>query len=568
METRLGQDVELADTISAPSHILPLATATEAQETEQDPSLESVEWFARLDAQGRFELLTAGPRLEEVVGGDLEELTRLRENFVFMVHPADRGRFEQVNATILEQPGPYERDYRLINARGQTRWLHEEGSGEKSADGAISIVCKVFDFSATREVEEALRRELATRDAAFDLLPVGLAYLGADGRIVRCNRTLRAWLEADGLFDISDERAWERILHREDGSSLAPSETPLARAMYGDCDREALYALGAPPLRWLSISTDPARDRRGEIVGAVMVCHDMTARRRVESDLRATNADLDRRVAERAAELERLHEKSQRQQSALAHISRLTTVAEMATGLAHEINQPLAAIANYVDASLAALREAHANGSRELVEWLEQARGQAVRAGEIIRRLRRFVRKSESTLSDVPPGELLHDVAALIRPHARSRGAEIRVETAPDAPNIRCDRLQIEQVLVNLLQNALDAVADQPVERRLIEARAERAPDSGLLLTVSDQGEGLQGRSPASLFEPFFSTKRDGLGMGLAISRTIVEEHGGKIRLTPGEKAGIRLEIVLPLVATTHQTEETHERQGDSPRCR
>jgi two-component system sensor kinase FixL len=213
-------------------------------------------------------------------------------------------------------------------------------------------------------------------------------------------------------------------------------------------------------------------------------------------------------------------------QAELTHISRLSAMGEMASALAHELNQPLAAIANY----LRGTRRLIARGEIEekvVTDALDKASDQAIRAGDIIRRLRDFVARGEADTAAEPVSKIVEEATALALVGAKERGVEIALQLDHTADLVRADRVQIQQVVVNLVRNALDAM--EGTERRKLSIISKPARDGMVEIAVSDTGSGLAPEAADRLFRPFFTTKDHGMGVGLSICRNIVEAHGGKI---------------------------------------
>ena len=215
-------------------------------------------------------------------------------------------------------------------------------------------------------------------------------------------------------------------------------------------------------------------------------------------------------------------------QSELAHISRLSAMGEMASALAHELNQPLSATANYIQGSLRLLKEQPVD-TEAIGEALTVAAEQMFRAGDIIRRLRDFVSKGETERQMENLPQLLEEAGALAMVGAggKDHGVGLRYDVAPDIGLVLVDRVQIQQVVLNLMRNAIEAMAES--ERRELTVSASAAADDMVLISVGDTGTGLSPVVADQLFQPFVTTKRHGMGVGLSISRTIVEAHGGRI---------------------------------------
>ncbi|MEI6414972.1 MAG: ATP-binding protein [Pseudomonadota bacterium] len=236
-------------------------------------------------------------------------------------------------------------------------------------------------------------------------------------------------------------------------------------------------------------------------------------------------------------------EQARQHQARLIHVARYNTAGELATGLAHEINQPLAAIANFANGCLRRLPAGMS--TEELTGALDDIRLQAARGGAIIKRLRALMARKPLERGSVELGRLAREAIRFVAHEARHRGVEITVETATPSCQVWADAIQVEQVVLNFLLNALDALEGQPADRRRIRILVSGGEDSGRLV-VEDLGPGILKEHQNRLFEPFFTTKDHGMGMGLAISKTIVEDHGGRIRLEPGSAGGTRALLELP----------------------
>lgn len=271
-------------------------------------------------------------------------------------------------------------------------------------------------------------------------------------------------------------------------------------------------------LRW---HIGPVRDAQGRITHWVSIQRDVTEQKRAEQLARQRQAEL-------------------------AHVGRLSTMGEMASELAHELNQPLAAIVNYAHGAMnradAATLEADA-----LKAVLERIATQADRASQIIRRLRRFVRKREPQRTSVNVNDLVRDVIDLVEPELRQHSVQVDLALAEHLPLMPVDTVQIEQVLLNLVRNALEAMEPLPTAERRLRIVSEALSGDAVQVDVIDEGPGIPDHQLEHIFEPFFTTKQRGMGMGLPISQSIAEAHGGRLEALHAPAGGMDFRLTLAL---------------------
>jgi len=232
-------------------------------------------------------------------------------------------------------------------------------------------------------------------------------------------------------------------------------------------------------------------------------------------------------------------------QSELVHVSRLTAMGEMASALAHELNQPLAAITNYLRGAKRLLGSEEPEDRTLLAEALTAASDQALRAGDVIHRLRDFVGRGETERRVESISKLIEEASALALVGVKEQGVRVTMRLDPDADSVLADRVQIQQVVINLLRNALDAMLGAPRSELRVQVARRRA-DGFTVVSVSDTGLGISEEVLPRLFEPFMTTKREGMGVGLSICKTIVEAHGGSIWAQNNEGPGATFAFSLP----------------------
>lgn len=231
-------------------------------------------------------------------------------------------------------------------------------------------------------------------------------------------------------------------------------------------------------------------------------------------------------------------------QGELARLARLNEMGEMASTLAHELNQPLSAISNYVHGCSRLLRDMDDELASRMRDALEEAGRQSLRAGQIIRHLREFVTKGETEKNAYNIRKLIEEAGALALVGSREKGVRAVFDFASDAETVMVDHVQIQQVLINLMRNAIEAMKDAPVKELVV--RTQRTAPGEISITVADTGPGIAEEISAQLFKPFTTTKPGGMGIGLSISKRIVEAHGGRMEAHSNAAGGATFEFTLP----------------------
>lgn len=395
----------------------------------------------------------------------------------------------------------------------------------------------------------------------FDILeslPDALLITDAGGVIAYVNAQfcdLFGYASAEVLGAPLDRLMPERFRNGHDGHVARFVREPRVRPM-GDCS--GFYAVHKDGTEFpveIYLSPLQAKDR----LFVMAAVRDISAHARLEEELRRARDELDERVRARTAELQetarhlqvemRQREQSEERllqlQSELSHVARLGMIGEMSAGLGHELNQPLAAISNYAQGCIRRL-QAGKFSTPELVEALQRITRESARAGDILTRFRRFAKREQLDRDWVNVGSLIVDAVQLAEVDAIKHGVELDLHLNGVLPQLYLDPLQIQQVTVNLIRNAIEATSDAG-GRKQVEVHVTR--DNGQVrIAVVDAGHGLLAESVEQLFAPFFSTKPNGLGMGLSLSQRIVEAHGGELSAHPNEGRGMTFYFLLPIV--------------------
>ncbi len=391
--------------------------------------------------------------------------------------------------------------------------------------------------------------------------------LDLQGRVLFTNDAGLRMMEFDD-FSLLEGRRWTDFMVGE----AAAADDALARAARGETARFLLEARSAKGnVRYWDVLITPIRDHRGRPAQVFAIARNMTEQRLLEQqkerlldELRQANETLERRVLERTAELaaanqrlaaemaehKRMDARLQELQAELFHAARLSAAGQMAASLAHELNQPLTAMTS----SIGAARRLLTDGEVDLPttqEVIDEAAGQARRAGQIIRRLRDFVARGETEKRFESVTTMVEEAGALSLVGADTLGVTTRFGFDPNVSAAFVDRIQIQQVLVNLMRNATEAMAGRP-ERRLAVSTALTG-DGMVEIAVADTGPGLPKQVADHLFEPFVSTKRNGMGLGLSICRSIVEAHGGRLWSEANPGGGTVFRFTIATAITEHE---------------
>ena len=291
--------------------------------------------------------------------------------------------------------------------------------------------------------------------------------------------------------------------------------------------------LSVGEFRRLPVSDGQRSDDGGEH-GFVGILRDITARKAQEQRLR-----------DAAEELRQAFGEAEDLRGRLTHAGRLGTLGEMVSGIAHEVNQPLTAIATYASACKRLLLSGQAQPA-ELAEVLDKISGQAERAGQVIRGLRKLARREERASAMLDVNLLVSEVARLVEFEFRNAGWQLRQWLAPDLPSVSGDSVQIQQVVLNLLRNAVEAMSEGTSCGDAVDLSTQ-VREGWVEITVDDCGPGIPTATLQRLFEPFFTTKPQGMGLGLSICKSIISAHGGELRHEPRETGGSRFRIRLPV---------------------
>jgi two-component system, LuxR family, sensor kinase FixL len=488
----------------------------------------SPEAIITIDERGVIESFNA--KAEELFGYTSREVTGQKVN-ILMPDP-----YASEHDGYLER---YQRTWerRIIGIGREVSARRKDGSvfpvelavGEVVVDERRLFTGFIRDITRRQEAEQARAESDRRLAEALEGLPLGVILCDAAGIVTHVNREMRRFMGPIGQslqpgdnYEDFARRTIEAGLIVPDGLDKAQwLRERLAQIRSPErTQTELQYANG---VRILAIEQ---KTPTGEIIALRI---DISRLKEAEEALRES------RERQRILEAE------------FHHVSRLSAMGEMAATLAHELNQPLTAVINYVQACRRLLVS---GGAERAPDLMTKAVEQAHRAGEIIGHLRGFVTRGDSERMQGDIKAAVREACELALVGAKASGIAVSMNLAEDLPEVLMDSVQIQQIIVNLVRNSVDALQDRPdLKERNIEIRTEIRDPGYLTVSVSDNGPGLDAKVAARLFETFNTSKTGGMGIGLSVCRSIVQEHGGTIDATPNPGGGVRFGFTLPLEA-------------------
>lgn len=498
--------------------------------------------LAHVAPNGRW--LRVNRRLCRITGYSEAEL--LQGRFQDITHPDDLQK-EQVllHKLLAGESSGYQLDKRFVHKNGSTVWTTVTAALARSDSGAPDFLILVIeDITARKDAEKELRRY---RDHLKHLVEKRTSKLRALNEqlreeIARRRQVEQELRESEERFRRLSEAAWEGIAITCDDRILDANRA--FAAMFG-------YELPEVTGRLLSDFIMP--ERRAESPHTAADGRERVGRRKDGSLFpmelhseptfyRGYNVTV--KVIRDLTQRLFLEEQRRLHQAELARVWRLSTMGEMASGLAHELNQPLAAIMNYTRGSLRRMESA-AWDIASIREAIGQVAVQAERAGEIIRRLRHFMRLREARQGSQDVNKLVEEVVRFVVAEIRRLQVKVALDLAEALPPVRIDSIQIEQVVLNLVRNAIEAMEAVSPERRQLTIRTALRDERFIEVQVSDRGTGLADSVYERLFLPFFTTKPNGTGLGLAVSQSIIEAHGGRLWAENDPRGGATFHFTL-----------------------
>ena len=438
-------------------------------------------------------------------------------------HPEDRTRVQQEIDRASQSDKDFDIEHRLLMPDGSVKHVHVVGHLlETGQPGKTELVGAITDITERKRAEAALRQTEAYLEEAQRL-----SHTGSWAWNVARRENIHWSQEQYRLFGLDpkhDSRSFETAFQRIHPEDRATFNNVVERAIRERSDFEVDFRIVLPDgsTKYSRSVGHPVFSASGELVEFVGTGIDITERRRAEKE----------------------RERLRQVQADLAHITRATTMGELTASLAHEINQPITAAATDARTCLRwlAREQPDIGEARESAARMVNA---VTRAADIISRLRQLFKKGAPQTNLVDVSEVIQEMVVLLRSEASRHSVSILTELSEDLPRVMADRVQLQQVLMNLILNGIEAMQDTKSEGQLTIRSLMAEPDQ-LLISVSDTGVGLPREQADQIFNAFFSTKTQGTGMGLSISRSIIESHGGRLWATSNSGRGATFNFTLP----------------------
>jgi PAS domain S-box-containing protein len=468
---------------------------------------------ARYDANGKRDFVNAAWKQYT---GLSDEAARRAEGST-TAHPDDTAIGERMWRDALAKGEPLHMEQRFRRADGQYRWFAVDRVALRDENGEVTNWYSTgYDIEDRKRAEDALRRSEAYLTEAQRLSATGSFGWRLSSDVIVWSNEMYSIFDVDPATEPTLELVLART-HPEDVERARQYAARMAQEEQSfDVEHRLLLPNGAVKHVHVRAHRVQFDSREIEIVGAV---RDVTAARNAEDALRRAQAEL-------------------------AHASRVATLGELSASIAHEVRQPLTAISASGNAAARWL-EREAPDKERALRSITRIINEAHRASQVILRIRELVKKAEPVMSQVDINSLVADVLMLINREAIGQRVEVRPQLASELPPALGDRIQLQQVLINLVMNGIQAMAPVADRARVLVIRTQRHDDDQILVAVEDAGVGIEGENLSRLFGAFYSTKPSGMGMGLSISRSIVEAHGGSVWATRNNGPGMTFQFTV-----------------------
>ena len=467
-------------------------------------------------------MMYMSPSAERITGYTNQEFIKNPSLRWEIIVPEDRRIWDKHYEEERTNPKPYEIQFRIRKKNGQVCWIEHACQPITNLSGEFEgLRVGNRDITLRKEAEQALQESQEKYRVLYENAPAAYFSVSAkDGTILQCNTT------AANLLGYEKEELLKMKvfdLYADEGMGLQEAKKVFSRFQQGEMVHGVELQMkkkdGSP--LWVRLDVDPVRDIHGNVVESRSVVVDITERKRAEDEVFHARAELMR-------------------------VERSLRLGELVASISHELNQPLAAILSSAQAALRFLKSAtpDLNLFRTILENIVQ---DDKRAAGVITSLRSMVKREEREQEPLNINEVLRDVLALFRSEAIIRNIELKTNFDNSLPPVRGDKIQLEQIVLNLVMNAAEAMSEIPYQQRIIILRT-RATDHGIQVVVRDSGRGINPANLEDIWQPFFTTKSSGLGMGLSISNSIIRAHGGRIWAENNPDGGATFAFEIPAI--------------------
>ncbi len=457
------------------------------------------------------EFFHVSDELLRIYGFDPQEHVPTLEEIRNRIHPEDRDRVRQNREKQFPEKGEFVEDYRIVLPDGAVRHVHIIGHPILAETGdLVEYVGTAMDVTERKRAEEAVLRSEQELRNLIETIPISVWTALPDGTV---DFVSRHWRETLGFVRGDSIR---RTVHPEDIDRLL-DKWRLSLATGAPFENEARRRAADGEYRWFLARAVPLRDEQGNILKWYGITMEIEDRKRAEEAFREAQIEL-------------------------AHVTRMSTLGEMSASIAHEINQPLGALVNNAGACLGWLDAENLEEARNSVALMMD---DAQRVSDIITRIRALAKKAPPQKDSLDINQTIREVIALAQSEVQRNQIALQTQLSGDMPLVFADRIQLQQVMLNLMMNAIEAMTQVSGPRELLISSAVDDSKS-VVVVVRDSGAGLDSKSLERLFEPFYTTKPQGMGMGLAICRSIIEAHGGRLWATTNRDRGASFHFSLP----------------------
>src|SRR5713226_1777200 len=489
-------------------------------ETQKLTHTGSWAWDARSQ-----KVLYCSEEMFRIYGLDPQVDLPTRKNFRQRVHPEDRNRTDERFVRLVNEKVDSFDEYRVLLPDGTIKYVNSSGHPVLDGNGEfIEFIGTATDVTERKRAEEALRKSEAKSLCLVDSNIIGIFVWDFEGRILEANDEFIRMVNYDREDLVSGRIRWADLTPPDwRDRNNARIEQQKSSGRFEPFEKEYTRKDGSR----LPVLIGGATFEEGGNEGVAFVL-DLTGRKRAEEALRESEQRY------REAQLE------------LAHANRVATMGQLTASITHEVNQPITAAVTY---ALAARRwlSAEPPNFHEVDDALSLIVKEGNRAGEVVGRIRALIRKAPARKDAVEINDAILEVIALTRTEAANNSVSVRTQFAEGLPRVQGDRVQLQQVMLNLIVNAIQAMSDIGEGARELHISIDAVPsEGGVRVGVRDTGPGLSPESLPRLFEPFYTTKPEGMGMGLSICRSIIEAHGGRLWATGCEPRGALFQFTIP----------------------